>query len=1538
MGAAVRTLLRWFRFDEETMKTSRINIALICAALTASFGCDDSSTEKVALPCDGACLAGQTCNEATNTCEGTPVEIECTYDTECAGDLVCENSHCVAVCTNNDDCRGNLVCRNDRCVPECQNNDECEGDLVCKNQVCKPECEKDTDCDGVWVCRSNRCEPECESAADCNEAAGEVCHADQCRVGCIEDGDCASNHCMDGACVDCLFDAHCVENTNGTLCVENNCVECDRNEDCGGTFVCVGNMCEPACTSDTQCAEKDSALPFCIDDAENGNLNAVCVACTDSTQCAGNKICVDNVCTFECTADLDCSGGQKCDQSDNHCYMCVKNGDCGSNQFCDEHVCSACEDGDYDCDGVPDEEDGCPYNPNVKDPVSDEPDYDCNYVTDKDGSRVFEIWHASDFERLSREIAAVNQPVVPEPCDPPEEGEEPTIGQCCDAAEYVNSCSSGKMLSCASDIVIETTCDYGCDEDHCASCLPLEDGDDYSAGSCCDDSFNAFCDEDKAQKCDNGIIVESVCDYGCDGTSCKLCNENSDKSNPVVGDCCDPMMYKPSCQADGQSKLECVNGVVVLNECNDCIAFGTEQVVCEPQYTAKLHVRLMNDINLADAAADGDIVEVPFDSLNVPWREYIPNEDGVPVEKIYTPGDADYKAFEIPDATCVMRWRSVDLENVHFDGQNHRIFFRNASGETCSLVDPLFDAVASSVVESLSLNYNMRGVVQSMFAKEIRNSSLTNVHFAGNINLENKPAMNEASESDYISGNKVTSNQYYSFGIMNSPSAESWTNDFRDIRFRGNITQNTTYAFGISTPNEDIPSGLYLGVAGFNGLFGMLSDSFVSDSSVTVDDYVLTNNRGFNGWAANVGNNSRILSPATKIAWIGANNTNNSTILLSPFADTINNSTIIGGISSRVDSVYAIKGKTISYLDFSYRINNLTSLGDFQIELNRMNGIHSYYALSRTWSNSKHTGNILAKRGSMVLYAHYYGVGDYLNNLSINGDVSIALNGDPEGRSLQGRGYFGVAYNPKESTIWGKLTIRTKALDLIEGTDNHYYGIASEGENFKLNDVDIVTGDLKYRKYYGLFNNPNNCSVMGTTTITTGNHQSSDSYTGIAFAIKKFSIGDITIKIGDISAPNDYYGIGQEISANGIMLNGKTSIEVGNMTEMGPTYGLANAIKRSVNNVSIKLGNVKQRDKEVNAYTHYFWGLASLISGGGSDVISNVTIDIGNIISPFYVSGLFHECKAGITTNNIKLTMGDISLDIGTQGTKNHGDFDGLCRDVSTTISNVSAKFGNIYIIAGYRGWALGSYMHSGGKFESVKVEIESMVLDGGRGGAVDEMEANSAIDGAAVLIRHLQTDASEVSAIKRTMANTSVKNFSYYADVYAKSIISSGFINNITNATLSLENIFSAARMNTYTGIDATTHKASDGIKTEHGPHLFNALPGSAITIEDTQLDTKKLNLAQTKNVYWLMRDSADYATELKFISLDGEVQFPAFAPDAVEFALQSGTTDIDPANTLSGCENIASCSKPTMWAPVSSMKKVVEPRGGTIYIPWIK
>ena len=475
---------------------------------------------------------------------------ECEFNSDCLDDLICKDEQCVPECSVDDDCDGNLVCRDEKCIVECMTDDDCDGDLTCNNDRCTPECESDIDCSGAGVCLEGKCIDACSSNEDCDVDAGEICHNGECLANCVEDEDCETGVCRDEACVECSTDDHCAYNENGTHCVSNHCVACTGDEDCSGKMTCnSNNVCEPLCESNSDCANKDSSTPYC----QNADQQeaAICVQCLEDSQCGQDQFCQDNACKYECEKDIDCNENQKCDTSDHNCYECVENADCASNLVCYAHECVACASNDADCDKIPDEDEACPYNPNIKTLKSDGVEVECNYVTDPDGTKVFQIWHPLDFIRLQEEIEkSIPTDPTPETCQTPVDPENPVLGECCDANLFADKCESDKTLSCSDGVVVETACKYGCDGDACLKCIAHEDGQPYVDGNCCLDSFISTCESSVSMSCVDGTIVKETCAYGCGEEACNHCNTPEDETKLKAGDCCDAETFAQICSSD----------------------------------------------------------------------------------------------------------------------------------------------------------------------------------------------------------------------------------------------------------------------------------------------------------------------------------------------------------------------------------------------------------------------------------------------------------------------------------------------------------------------------------------------------------------------------------------------------------------------------------------------------------------------------------------------------------------------------------------------------------------------------------------------------------------------------------------------------------------------------------------------------------------------------------------------------------------------------------------------------------------------------
>ena len=352
----------------------------------------------------------------------------------------------------------------------------------------------------------------------------------------------------------------------------------------------------------------------------------------------------------------------------------------------------------------------------------------------------------------------------------------------------------------------------------------------------------------------------------------------------------------------------------------------------------------------------------------------------------------------------------------------------------------------------------------------------------------------------------------------------------------------------------------------------------------------------------------------------------------------------------------------------------------------------------------------------------------------------------------------------------------------------------------------------------------------------------------------------------------------------------------------------------------------------------YLSGLAETIFSEEEGAVSNIKLTMGNVTSPFYFAGLAHYSYSKNRTNklvmdNIELETGDIVLG---NSNKYKGDFDGLVRELGMTVSNVIAKFGNVYTMDRFRGAALGSIVQENAKYKNVKVEIESMISEAGIVCAVNELYG--IVENTGVIIRHMQTDDNNANAFDIVYDGAKIKNMVYYADVYAKNHQYSGFAYDIKSPQVELENIFSAIRLNKFTKLDETTHKASDAEVYHENPLLFNVVPTSAeVEVPGSDPDNMlySLELTKARNVYWLKRDTADFAAKKKYMEDTTHEQFFGIVPEITDVIVQGTTLDIN--RTFSGCETIDDdCATP--WAPVDDMVFITEPRGGEIGLPWLK
>lgn len=195
------------------------------------------------------------------TDDGGTAEPECTSRADCEGGLVCssEAQRCTE-CDTPGQCLLRETCSVEtrRCVfregwgGECATNDQCQAGQWCSQGLCQDRSQ-------VNLCPSGQ-NGECPAGDRCN-TINTVCEED---LGCAENLDCsAAEICNTGlhACVPrCTVDTQNDVCGAGERCVNEMCVQCAADSDCG-----PGLVCDKAgrCSSGTRCyANADCKIPL----------------------------------------------------------------------------------------------------------------------------------------------------------------------------------------------------------------------------------------------------------------------------------------------------------------------------------------------------------------------------------------------------------------------------------------------------------------------------------------------------------------------------------------------------------------------------------------------------------------------------------------------------------------------------------------------------------------------------------------------------------------------------------------------------------------------------------------------------------------------------------------------------------------------------------------------------------------------------------------------------------------------------------------------------------------------------------------------------------------------------------------------------------------------------------------------------------------------------------------------------------------------------------------------------------------------------
>lgn len=213
---------------------------------------------------------------------------ECTTRSECDAGMVCTAEHYCAHCTTSGQCSLKETCDADSrlCVlrpgwgTQCAVNEDCPAGSWCMQGLCKPRNEVSLCPDGLNA--------QCPQGLRCNKVTT-VCEED---LGCSTADDCSAGEtCNVGsrACVPkCTVDTQSEVCAPGERCVNEQCVQCTDNSECG-----VGLVCDVAgrCSSGDRCyTDRDCTVPLvCF--VQTGACLPKAPPCITDDTCAANQRC-----------------------------------------------------------------------------------------------------------------------------------------------------------------------------------------------------------------------------------------------------------------------------------------------------------------------------------------------------------------------------------------------------------------------------------------------------------------------------------------------------------------------------------------------------------------------------------------------------------------------------------------------------------------------------------------------------------------------------------------------------------------------------------------------------------------------------------------------------------------------------------------------------------------------------------------------------------------------------------------------------------------------------------------------------------------------------------------------------------------------------------------------------------------------------------------------------------------------------------------------------------------------------------------------
>lgn len=310
-----------------------------------TFGCQAGTPPSCS---DNIACTTDTCNEATDSCDHAPQHAPCSDNLYCNGSEVCDPAQgCVPGMAPN--CSDGVGCTTDVCNEATDSCDHSPVDGACDDGQF---CNGDETCDVLQGCRPGTA-PDCGDSVGCtvdtcNENTDTCDHVPNGTL--CDDGQycngveyCTLQGCQPGTAPNCDDLVACTVDS----CDELN-DDCDHVPDhsfCNDFLFCDGlEFCDPQlgcqdapdpCAPPTMCEEATDQCVNCMEDAH----------CNDNLFCNGEEACVSGICQPgtppTCEDGVPCTV-DSCDPSTDACIHTPNNSACGDGQYCNGvEVCDA---------------------------------------------------------------------------------------------------------------------------------------------------------------------------------------------------------------------------------------------------------------------------------------------------------------------------------------------------------------------------------------------------------------------------------------------------------------------------------------------------------------------------------------------------------------------------------------------------------------------------------------------------------------------------------------------------------------------------------------------------------------------------------------------------------------------------------------------------------------------------------------------------------------------------------------------------------------------------------------------------------------------------------------------------------------------------------------------------------------------------------------------------------------------------------------------------------------------------------------------